>query len=138
MTYNRVKYWHKNLSNISDEAEIGEDTVIHASVHIHDKVKIGKNCQIEAQVFIPNGVTIEDNVFIGPMVCFTNDAKLEAPREEWTPTETLIRSGAKIGANSTIRAGVTIGESAVVGCGSVVLKDIPNNERWAGNPAKPI
>lgn len=133
-----IKRWREELSNVSDKASIGDGTVIHAGVHVHDDVVIGKNCKLEGMVFIPNGVTLEDHVFIGPMVCFTNDPKLDTPRDQWQPTKTLVRGGAKIGANSTIRAGVTIGENAVIGCGSVVLKDVPDNEVWAGVPAKKI
>jgi len=132
-----IKYWHKRLSNISKKAEIGDGSIIHAGTHIHDEVKIGKNCRIEAQVFIPNGVILEDEVFVGPQVCFTNDPKLFM-QEDWKPTQTLVKRGAKIGANATIRAGVTIGENAIIGCGSVVLKDIPSGEVWAGNPASKI
>lgn len=134
----KVKYWRFDLSNIAKEAQIGERTVIHAGVHIHDQVIIGKNCQIEAQAFLPNGVTLEDNVFIGPHVCFTNDPKLDAKREKWEPTPTIVRKGARIGANATIRAGIEIGENSIIGCGSVVLHDIPEGEVWAGNPAKKI
>ena len=131
-----VKFWHKRLSNISDFAEIGEDSTIHCAVHIHDTVKIGERCQIEAGAFLPNGVVLEDDVFIGPFVVFTNDPKLNSSRDKWEPTSTLVKNGARIGANSTIRAGVTIEENAIVGCGSVVLKDIPANEVWGGNPAR--
>ena len=107
-------------------------------MHIHDQVTIGENCQIEAMAFIPNGVTIEDNVFIGPGVVFTNDPTLDTPREDWKPTATLVKRGAKIGANATIRAGVVIGENSIVGCGSVVLKNVPNGEIWVGNSARRI
>ena len=133
-----IKYWHPQLSNISEKAKIGEDSVIHAGVHIHDEVIIGKNCRIEAQVFIPNGVTIEDNCFIGPQVCFTNDPTMSLERKNWTSTPTLIKKGVKIGTNATIRAGVTIGENSIIGCGSVVLKNVPPNETWVGNPANKL
>lgn len=130
-----VKFWKKELSNISEKAEIGDESTIHAGVHIHDEVKIGKNCQIQALVFIPNGVTIEDNVFVGPHVCFTNDRKL-VNREDFKPIPTLIKRGVKIGANSTIFCGLTIGEGSIIGAGSIVTSDIPENEMWFGNPAK--
>lgn len=132
------KFWKKELSNISEKASIGEDTVIHAGVHIHDEVKIGERCQIEALVFIPNGVIIEDDVFVGPCVTFTNDPTLRVDRKVWMPTPTLIQRGAKIGANATIRAGIVIGENAIIGMGSVVLRSVPNGETWAGNPARSI
>ena len=131
-----IKYWEKQLSNISEKAEIGEGSVIHAGVHIHDDVKIGMNCQIEAMVFIPNGVEIEDNVFIGPGVIFTNDPDLKGNRENWQPTKTLVKKGSRIGANSVIKAGITIGENSIIGMGSVLTHDVPEGETWYGNPAK--
>ena len=131
-----IKYWHKKLSNISKKARIEDGTVIHAGVHIHDEVIIGKNCQIEANVYIPNGVTIEDEVFIGPGVIFTNDPKLNIPRDIWKPVPTLIKEKAKIGAGAMIKAGITIGQYSIIGTGSVVLKDVPAYEIWVGNPAK--
>lgn len=132
------KTWRPDLSNISPKAHIGEGTIIHAGVHIHEEVMIGRKCKIEAMVFIPNGVTLEDEVFIGPGTIFTNDPDMSDMSDSWKPTPTLVKKGAKIGANATIRAGVTIGECAIIGCGSVVLKDVPSGETWAGVPAKPI
>lgn len=131
-----VKFWHPELSNIGI-CEIGDNTVIHAGVHIHDGVKIGKNCQIEANVFIPTGVTIEDNVFVGPGTIFTNDPRLlDIPRSEWKPTPTLVKAGAKIGAGARILAGVTIGKKALIGMGAVLLKSVGDWEIWVGHPAK--
>ena len=132
----KVKFWFPELSNVSDKAEIGDGTVIHAGVQIHDEVKIGKFCLIEALVFIPNGVTIEDGVFVGPHVCFTNDPTLIPFGKTFVPTPTRIRKGVRIGANSSILAGITIGEGAIIGMGSVVLSDVPAYETWVGNPAR--
>lgn len=129
--------WHKHLSNISDQAVIGEGTVIHAGVHIHDLVVIGKHCKIEACAFLPNGVTLEDYVFIGPHVVFTNDKEMDMDHD-WVPRSTLVKKGACIGANATILSGLTIGENAKVGAGAVVTKDVPAGEIWIGNPARPI
>lgn len=131
-----IKIWHEELSNISKKAKIGDGTIIHAHVDIHDQVAIGRDCQIEAQVFIPNGVMLQDNVFVGPGTIFTNDPRLDVSKEEFYPIKTLVMRGARIGANCTIRAGVTIGENAIVGMGSVVLQDIPSGQTWVGNPAR--
>jgi UDP-2-acetamido-3-amino-2,3-dideoxy-glucuronate N-acetyltransferase len=140
--------------SIIKDAEIGEGTKIHDQVNIY-KCKIGKNCKIDAYVyieenveigsnckirpfvFIPTGVIIEDNVFIGPNVTFTND-KYPRVRGEWSLLPIRVKRGASIGANSTILAGVTIGENALVGAGSIVTKDVPSNAVVAGNPARII
>ena len=127
--------YRPELSNIG--IEIDPSTVVHAMVVIHDQVIVGKNCKIQSFAFIPNGVTIEDDVFIGPHVCFTNDPKMDlVPQGQFVPTKTLIKRGARIGANACIRAGVTIGEYAIIGMGSVVLKDVGDGETWYGNPAR--
>jgi len=124
--------------------EIGDNTKIGSFVEIRRDVKIGKNCKIEAFVFIPEGVTIEDEVFIGPHVCFTNDkyprattsdGKLKTSND-WEKSEIIIKKGVSIGAYTTILPGVTIGEYAMIGAGSVVTKDIPPHKLALGIPAK--
>ena len=129
------KVWEP--SNIYHTAQIGEGTNIATFVEIGAYVKIGKRCKIGCGAFIPEGVTIEDEVFIAPKVCFCNDLHPKAVGN-WCLTPTLVRRGASIGANATILPGVTIGENARVGAGSVVTKDIPDGETWVGNPAKRI
>lgn len=129
--------WHIELSNISENARIGEGCTIHAGVHIHDDVEIGDNCLIQAMVYIPNGVRISSNVFIGPATVFTNDKGLQVPDGEFTPLKTQINANVRIGANCTILPGITIGEGAKIGAGSVVTKDVPAGETWFGNPARP-
>ena len=108
---------------------------IHQPSWIGDEVEIGEGTRIQAFAFIPNGVTIGKDVFIGPHVCFTNDPNLICKGKDYWK-KTLVEKGAKIGANSSILAGITIGENATIGMGSVVLKDVPANEVWGGNPAK--
>ena len=134
-------------SNI--QSPIDPSCTVHSHVWIGDDVKIGKNVKIQAFAFIPNGVTIENDVFIGPHVCFTNDPKMDIVPSNWNeyslemdvaprfvPTKTLVKRGARIGANACILAGVTIGEGAIVGMGAVVLRDVPDGETWVGNPAR--
>lgn len=142
-----------NYSVIKD-VEIGEGTVIHdqvnlfgckigknckvdAYVYIEENVIIGDNCKIRPFVFIPTGVTIAENVYVGPNVSFTND-KYPKAQGEWKLLPTRIKRGASIGANSVILPGVTIGEDALVGAGSVVTKHVPSKAVVAGNPARII
>jgi len=126
--------------------EIGDNTKVGSYVEIREKVKIGKNCKIQAFAFLPQGVILEDEVFIGPHACFVNDkipratvnGKLKEQGKDWEPLTTIIKKGASIGANATILGGITIGENSIVGAGSVVTKNVPDNVIVVGNPAKII
>lgn len=125
---------------------IGDNSKVGAFVEIQKNASIGRSCKISSHTFICEGVHIEDNVFIGHGVMFTNDLFPRAtnpdgsPQTEadWTVLETHVRKGASIGSNATILCGITIGENALVGAGSVVTKDVPANTVVAGVPAKII
>lgn len=130
---NDTKVWQYCV--ILQGAEIGANCNICAHVLIENEVRIGNYVTIKSGVQIWDGVTIEDNVFVGPNVTFTNDL---IPRSKIYPEsykQTLLKQGCSIGANSTILAGIIIGEHALIGAGSVVTKDIPANTLWYGNPA---
>lgn len=128
--------YHPELSNISKTAKIGDNCKIHSHVWIGNNVKIGNNCKIQSFVFIPEGVTIEDDVFIGPHVCFTNDKNPPSGKENWQ--ETIVKSGAKIGAGAVILPGIIIEENAMVGAGAVVTKNVIHGSTVVGNPARPL
>ena len=99
-------------------------------------MKIGCNVTVKCGVQLWDGITIEDNVFIGPNVTFTNDLHPRSKQYPDTFARTSVRKGASLGANSTILAGITIGEYAMIGAGSVVTKNVPAQGLWYGNPAR--
>lgn len=121
---------------ILKKAQIGDNCNINCQVFIENDVKIGNNVTIKPGVQIWDGITLEDDVFVGPNATFTNDLFPKSKNTEFELKNTLVKKGASIGANATILAGITIGENALVGAGSVVTKDVPDNEIWIGSPAK--
>ena len=140
---------------VHDEARIGDGTRVWANVNIQQGAVIGSDCNIcdgsfvekgailgdhvtiKHNVSIFDGVQIEDDVFVGSNIAFINDRYPRSNREdEWTLEKTLIKKGATIGANAVILCGVTIGEYAVVGAGSVVTKSVDAYSIVCGNPAR--
>ena len=123
---------------------IGEGSRVGAFVEIQKNASIGKNVKVSSHTFICEGVTIEDDVFVGHNVSFINDKYPRATTEsgtpqteaDWSVIKTVVKRGASIGTSSTILCGITIGENAVVGAGSVVTHDVPANAIVAGNPAR--
>jgi acetyltransferase-like isoleucine patch superfamily enzyme len=131
-----------NLSGCS----IGDNSKIGTFVEIQKNATVGVNVKVSSHSFICEGVTIEDDVFIGHNVSFIND---KYPRSttgngqlqtesDWQVVKTVVRRGASIGTSATILCGVTIGEEAIVGAGSVVTRDVAPRTVVAGNPAKVI
>jgi UDP-2-acetamido-3-amino-2,3-dideoxy-glucuronate N-acetyltransferase len=134
--------WHH--CQIRSGAIVGTNCILGKGVYVDDNVKIGKNVKIQNYVSVYHGVEVENGVFIGPHVCFTNDLHPRAinpdgtlkSADDWVMSRTLIQHGAALGANSTIRCGVTIGMWAMVGAGSVVTSDVPQYALVYGNPAR--
>ena len=126
--------------------EIGDDSRVGTFVEIQKGARIGNRVKVSSHSFICEGVTIEDEVFIGHGVMFINDKYPRATTTEgqiqtdsdWVCTPTLIKRRASIGSNATILCGVTVGEGAIVGAGSVVTHDIAAGTVVAGNPARII
>lgn len=121
----------RSFTIICDGAETGANCWIGPSVLIHPNVVIGNNCRIHSHSFLCEGVTLEDEVFIGHGVMFCNEKYPKAVRKvPWKLKDSdrvLVKKGAVIGSNATIRPGVTIGEGAVVGAGAIVADDVPDS-----------
>lgn len=130
---NNTSIWQ--FSVVLKGAQIGNNCNICSHCFIENDVKIGNNVTVKAGIYLWDGIELENNVFLGPNVVFTNDIY---PRsKQFKPAEkTLIKQGASIGANSTILAGVTIGEYAMTGIGSVVTKNLKAHGLYYGNPAQ--
>ena len=126
--------------------EIGDETRVGAFVEIQKDASIGPRCKISSHTFICEGVTIEEGVFIGHNVTFINDRYPRATngngelqsQTDWHCERTFVKRGATIGSGATLLCGITVGENATVGAGSVVTKDVPANAIVAGNPARPL
>lgn len=131
-----TKIW--NQAQVRNDSVVGENCVISKNVYIDEHVIIGSRVKVQNNVNIYHGVTIEDDVFLGPSMTFTNDMYPRSFNTEWHISETLVKKGASIGANATIRCGIVIGEYAMVGSGSVVTKDVKPHALVVGNPAQQI
>lgn len=137
-----VYIWHH--AQIREGTRIGKNCIIGKGVYVDAGVSIGDNVKIQNYVSVYHGVSIEEGVFIGPHVCFTNDLYPRAVNpdgslktgDDWTVVETWVGRGVSIGANSTIRCGIRIGEWAMIGAGSVVTRTVPPYGLIYGNPAR--
>ncbi len=120
---------------ILPDAVIGDFCNINAHCFIENDVIIGNNVTVKCGVSLWNGLVIEDNVQIGPNVTFTND-KYPRAKHTFTVQKIHIKRNASIGAAATILGGITLGENSMIGAGSIVTKNVPNNTLWIGSPAK--
>jgi len=127
----KTKIWHH--SRVHAGAVIGRNCIIGSRVSVEGVV--GDYCKVQNGVTVYSGVKIEDDVFVGPNATFTNDKNPRAFSPSWEESETLVKKGASIGANSTIRCGVVLGELSLVGSGAVVTKNVEPLECVVGNPA---
>ncbi len=134
--------WHQ--CQVREGAKIGKNCILSKGVYVDAGVTLGDNVKVQNYVSIYHGVTIEDGVFCGPHCVFTNDKNPRAVNpdgsrkaaDDWVLSKTLVRLGAAIGANATIVCGVTIGQWAMIGSGSVVTRDVPDYGLMWGNPAR--
>ena len=134
-----TKIWH--FSHIQSGAKIGKNCTLGQNVNVGNNVIIGSNCKIQNNVSIYEGVELEDYVFCGPSMVFTN---VKVPRAEFPQRgskyylPTKIKKSVSIGANATTVCGVTIGEYALIGSGTVVTKDVPPYSLVVGNPGRVV
>lgn len=132
-----TKIWH--FCHIQSGAVIGRNCSLGQNVNVANRVRIGNGVRIQNNVSVYEGVEIEDNVFCGPSCVFTN---VMTPRAHFPVhgryTRTLIKEGASIGANATVVCGHTVGRSALIAAGAVVIKDVPDFALMAGVPARQI
>lgn len=125
-----------NFVHVREKAEIGKECVLSDYVYVGRGVKVGDNVKLENRVTLYEGVTIEDDVFVGPHTTFTNDFYPRSFSTDWKIQQTHVKKGASIGTRTVIVCGVTIGEYALIGAGSVVTEDIPAYALTYGNPAR--
>lgn len=132
-----TRVWH--WVHVSSGARIGRDCSLGQNVFVGNKVVIGNNVKIQNNVSVYDNVTLEDDVFCGPSMVFTNvyNPRSHVPRKN-EYRDTLIKRGATLGANATIVCGVTVGEFAFVGAGTVIIRDVPAYALMVGVPAARI
>ncbi len=126
--------------------EIGDEVKIGTFVEVQKGAKIGNRCKISSHTFICEGVTLEDEVFVGHGVMFTNDLYPRATNSggglqteaDWQCVPTRVKRGASIGSGATLLCGITVGENALIGAGSVVTRDVPDWAVVVGNPARVV
>lgn len=117
---------------------IGDDVSIGSSSDVAFNVSIGNKVRIHSNVFVPEYSTLEDACWIGPNTVLTNALHPQCPEVKKCIKGPTIKTGAKIGANSTILPGVVVGRNCMVGAGSVVTRDVPDGKVVVGNPAKVV
>jgi acetyltransferase-like isoleucine patch superfamily enzyme len=127
-----------NKVNIRELNEIGDNVSIGTLSVIEHHVRIGNGVRMHSQVFVPEFTVIEDDAWLGPSVVLTNAKYPLSPGVKETLAGPVVKKGAKVGANATILPGIVIGANSLVGAGSVVTKDVPDNAVVAGNPARLI
>jgi UDP-2-acetamido-3-amino-2,3-dideoxy-glucuronate N-acetyltransferase len=134
----RTRIWA--FAHVMKGASIGSDCNVGDHAFVESGARLGNKVTVKNCVLVWDKVTVEDEVFLGPNMVFTNDmnprATVKKPADSFLPT--LVRRGASIGANATIVCGITIGESAFIGAGTVVIRDVPSHAMVVGNPGRQI
>jgi UDP-2-acetamido-3-amino-2,3-dideoxy-glucuronate N-acetyltransferase len=127
--------WHH--AHVREGAVVGPGSIIGKNVYVDAGARVGARCKVQNNVSVYSGVVLEDDVFVGPSAVFTND---RFPRAfgAWEEAQTIVRRGASIGANATLRCGIELGELSLVAAGAVVTRSVRPNELVGGNPARTL
>jgi len=132
-----TRIWH--FCHVMSGARIGENCVLSQNVFVAPNVPIGNRVKLQNNVSVYEGVVLEDDVFCGPSMVFTNVRNPRSHVERKDSFEqTLVQQGATLGANATIRCGVTIGRYALIGAGAVVTRNVPDHAVVVGNPSRQV
>lgn len=123
---------------IREMNQIGDDVSVGTHSVIEHHVQIGNHVRIHSNAFIPEFSILEDGAWVGPNVVFTNARYPQSPDAKASLKGPHVLAGAKIGANATLLPGVIVGANALVGAGSVVVRDVPEGKVVVGNPARVI
>lgn len=128
--------WIGNFVTIRPKVIIGEGSEIRNYCFLAEGCEIGINTRIFQYTNIGAWCIVGNNVYIGPRCSLVNDRKLVYLREEFKPKSVIVEDYVRVGAGVIILPGVTIGENAKIGAGSLVRKNVPKEELWSGHPAK--
>lgn len=124
---------------VREKCIIGDAVIVGRGVTVENETRIGSYTKIQSQSYVTAWTTIEDYVFLAPCVVTTNDNFMGRTTERFKyrkgPT---IKRGARVGANTTLLPGITIGREAFVAAGSVVTRDVVDETLVMGSPARPL
>lgn len=129
-----------NFVLIRENTIIGRDCLIGSYVDIEGDVQVGDFVSLQSGCYLTRGVIIEDRVFCGPRTMTLNDKHMcyGRPAMQFVRQAPRILHAARIGGGSVLCPGITVGENAVVGAGSVVTRDVPDGMIVVGNPAEVV
>jgi len=137
-----TRIWHQ--AQVRERVRLGANCIVGKGAYIDFDVTIGDNVKIQNSACVYHGATVEDGVFVGPGVILTNDKLPRAINPDgslktdadWEVSPILIRRGASLGAGAVVLPGVTVGEFAMVGAGTLVTRDVPHHGLVYGTPAR--
>jgi acetyltransferase-like isoleucine patch superfamily enzyme len=122
---------------VLDGAVIGADCNLSAHTLVEGGAVLGVRVTLKSGVYVWDGITLEDDVFCGPNATFAND-RYPRSKQAFNLERTIVKKGASIGAGAVILPGVTIGERAMIGAGAVVTRDVDDDAKVVGDPARTL